>query len=64
MERIVKPIITNYYGSVEVYTNGTEYYLTLEDYDGYYGVEISEELAMSLKEYFETANRKIEKIDL
>lgn len=63
MERIVNPFISNYYGSVEVYTKDNKYYLTLEDYDGVYGVEISEDLAMAIQEYFKV-DRKVEKLDL
>lgn len=63
MERIVNPIISNYYGSVEVYIKDNKYYLTLGDYNGDYGVEISKDLAMAIKEYFKI-DRKIEKIVL
>lgn len=63
MERIVNPIIGNYYGAVEVYAKDNKYYLTLGDWDVHYGVEISQDLAMAIKEYFKT-DRKIEKIVL
>lgn len=63
MERIVKPIIGNYYGAVEIYAKDNKYYLTLKDYDGLYGVEISKELAIAIKEYFKT-DRKIEELTL
>ena len=63
MEQIVKPIISNYYGSVEVYAENNKYYLTLGDWDAHYGVEISRDLAMAIKEYFKT-DRKIEELDL
>lgn len=63
MERIVNHIIGNYYDAVEVYVKDNKYYLTLGDYDGDYGVEISKDLAMAIKEYFKI-DRKIEKIVL
>lgn len=63
MEMIVNTIIYNYYSAVEVYTKDNKYYLTLGDWDVHYGVEISKDLAMEIKEYFKT-DRKIEKIIL
>lgn len=63
MEGIVNPIIGNYYGAVEVYAKENKYYLTLGNYDGDYGVEISKDLAMAIKEYFKR-DRKIEKLVL
>lgn len=63
MDRIVKHIISNYYGAVEIYAKDNKYYLTLEDYNGLYGVEISNELAMAIKEYFKI-DRKIEELTL
>lgn len=59
MKRVVNSIISNYYGSVKVYVKDNKYYLTLEDY----GVEMSKDLAVAIKEYFKT-DRKIEKIVL
>ena len=61
MKRIVKPIIGNYYGCVEVYLKEDgHYYLTLGNYDGDYGVMISEKLAMAIKEEFENEKEIVE----
>ena len=62
MEQIVKPILNNYYGAVEVYLRDGKYYLTLEDWSVRYGVEISKELALSIMEYFKV-HREVEKLD-
>ena len=54
MEQIINTGLANYYGVVEVYYDDydNKYYLTLENYDHSNGVEISESLAMALREEF------------
>lgn len=54
MKQIVNTGLSNYYGMVEVYWDDydNKYYLTLENYDHSNGVEISESLAMAIKEEF------------
>ena len=54
MEQIINTGLANYYGVVEVYYDDydNKYYLTLENYDHSNGVEISESLAMTLREEF------------
>lgn len=54
MKQIVNTGLANYYGMVEVYWDDydNKYYLTLENYDHSNGVEISESLAMAIKEEF------------
>ena len=63
MKLFVDNIIGNYYGGLAIYTKDSKYYLTLGNYDGDYGVEISEDLANSIKDYFDI-DREIIKIDL
>ena len=54
MEQIINTGLANYYGVVEVYYDDYDdkYYLTLENYDHANGVEISEALAIAIKEEF------------
>ena len=54
MKQIINTGLANYYGVAEVYYDDydNKYYLTLENYDHSNGVEISESLAMALREEF------------
>lgn len=47
MKKILSLRLSNYYGVVELHYDEDEnkYYLVLENYDGFNGVEISEKLA-------------------
>lgn len=47
MKKILSLGLSNYYGVVELHYDEDEnkYYLVLENYDGFNGVEISEKLA-------------------
>lgn len=45
MKTIVETGLSNYYGEVEVVEKDGKYYLTLENYNTLYGVEISAILA-------------------
>lgn len=40
---IIKTNLKNYYGSVFLVIDDTKNYLALENYDGYIGVEVSED---------------------
>ena len=61
MKQIVNTGLANYYGMVEVYWDDYDdkYYLTLENYDHSNGVEISESLAMAIKEEFSVEKEPI-----
>ena len=52
MKKILRLRLSNYYGVVELHYDEDEnkYYLVLENYDGFNGVEISEKLAKTILE--------------
>ncbi len=52
--------LTNYYGEVEIVEKDGKYYLTLENYDTLYGVEIPEVLARMIAIEFDGGKQKID----
>ena len=55
----VRTGLSNYYGDVNLEAIEGKYYLTLEDYTGEYGVEVSEEFALAMQKEFENKERKM-----
>ena len=54
--------LANYYGYVELQKIEDKYFLTLENYDGDYGVEVSEEFALAMQKEFENKERKVVRV--
>ena len=52
--------LSNYYGEVEIVEKDGKYYLTLENYDTLYGVEISAILANMMLIEFKEAKEEID----
>ena len=63
MKVIVETGLTNYYGEVEIVEKDGKYYLTLENYDTLYGVEISAILANMMIIEFKEAKEEIDMWD-
>lgn len=59
MKTIVETGLSNYYGEVDIVEKDGKYYLTLENYNTLYGVEISELLARMIAIEFDGGKEKI-----
>ena len=64
MECLVELGLANYYGEVKLYKINDKYYLGLENYDGDFGIEISEKLSVAIIEEFKDKKEMIYLEDL